>query len=113
MIISGLQTGNTRWLAAHLQNAADNETIELAEVTGTVATDVDGALAEMDALCAGTNAKEGMYAAFINPPKPLSREQFLRALALIEARLGLTGQPRLVLFHITATPCGRASTSSA
>lgn len=100
MIISGLQTGNTRWLAAHLQNAAENEMIELAEVTGTVATDVDGALAEMDALCAGTRAQEGVYAAFINPPKPLTREQFLRALALIEARLGLTGQPRLVLFHI-------------
>jgi hypothetical protein len=100
MIISGIQTGNTRWLAGHLQNAADNETIELAEVSGTVARDIDGALAEMDALCAGTNAKEGVYAAFINPPSPLTREQFMRALALLEERLGLQGQPRIVLFHI-------------
>ncbi len=100
MIISGLQTGNTRWLARHLQNTVDNETIELAEVTGTVATDIDGALAEMDALCAGTMAKEGVYAAFINPPQPLTREQFMRAIALIEERLGLTGQPRVVLFHV-------------
>lgn len=100
MIISGLQTGNTKWLARHLQNTVDNEIIELVEVTGTVATDIDGALAEMDALCAGTLAREGVYAAFINPPQPLTREQFMRAIALIEERLGLAGQPRVVLFHI-------------
>ncbi|MBB5052692.1 hypothetical protein HNQ36_002666 [Afipia massiliensis] len=100
MIISGIQTGNTRWLARHLQNTVDNEQIELAEVSGTVATDIDGALAEMDALCAGTCAKEGVYAAFINPPQPLTREQFMRAIAVIEERLGLAGQPRVVLFHV-------------
>jgi hypothetical protein len=100
MIISGIQTGNTRWLAAHLQNAADNETIELAEVSGTVARDIDGALAEFDAITAGTRAKEGVYAAFINPPRPLTRAQFMEALDIIAGRLGLTGQPRIVLFHI-------------
>jgi hypothetical protein len=99
MIISGLQTGNTRWLAAHLQNAADNETIELAEITGTVAQDIDGALAEFDAITAGTRAREGVYAAFINPPQPLTREQFMRAIEVIAGRLGLAGQPRIVLFH--------------
>jgi hypothetical protein len=100
MIISGLQTGNTKWLAAHLQNAADNETIELAEVTGTVARDIDGALAEFDLLTIGTKAKEGVYAAFVNPPWPLTRAQFLRAIDLIGERLGLSGQPRILLFHI-------------
>jgi hypothetical protein len=100
VIISGIQTGNTRWLARHLQNTVDNETVELAEVSGTVAADIDGALAEMDALCAGTQAREGVYAAFINPPQPLTREQFMRAIALIAERLGLTGQPRIVLFHV-------------
>lgn len=99
MIISGLQTGDTRWLAAHLQNATDNETIELAEVTGTVASDIDGALAEFDAITAGTRATEGVYAAFINPPVPLSRAQYMRAIALLEERLGLAGQPRIILFH--------------
>ncbi|TIQ08751.1 MAG: relaxase [Mesorhizobium sp.] len=100
MIISGLQTGNTRWLAAHLQNTADNELIELAEISGTVAQDIDGALAEFDAFAAGTMARESVYAAFINPPSPLSREQFMQALSVIERALGLTGQPRLVLFHV-------------
>jgi hypothetical protein len=99
MIISGLQTGNTRWLARHLQNAADNETIEPAEITGAVAQDIDGALAEFDAITAGTRATEGVYAAFINPPEPLTREQFMRAIEVIAGRLGLTGQPRIVLFH--------------
>lgn len=99
MIISGLQTGDTAWLAAHLQNAADNETVDIVEVSGTVATDIDGALAEFDAIASGTLAKEGVYAAFINPPEALSRLQYARALALIEERLGLEGQPRIVLFH--------------
>lgn len=100
MIISGLQTGNTRWLAAHLLNAADNEEVELAEVTGTVAQDVEGALAEFDAYTAGTRAREGVYAAFINPPEPLESAQYMRALEVIEQRLGLGGQPRIVLFHV-------------
>lgn len=99
MIISGLQTGDTAWLAAHLQNAADNEAIDVVEISGTVATDIDGALAEFDAIASGTRAREGVYAAFINPPEPLSRLQYARALALIEQRLGLEGQPRIVLFH--------------
>lgn len=100
MIISGIQTGNTRWLAAHLQNAADNESIDIVEVSGAVATDIDGALAEFDAIAAGTKASESVYAAFINPPVPLSRAQFLRSIMHLEAILGLTGQPRIVLFHV-------------
>lgn len=99
MIIGGLQTGNTKWLAAHLQNTADNQTIELAEISGTIAVDIDGALAEFDAYTRGTRAKEGVYAAFINPPEKLTREQYFRAIDVIEQRLGLTGQPRIVLFH--------------
>jgi len=106
MIIGGLQTGNTRWLAAHLQNAADNESIELVETTGTIATDIDGALGEFDAIAAGTRAREGVYAAFINPPEPLTRAQYARALAHIQRRLGLTGQPRIVLFHIKPDKAG-------
>lgn len=100
MIIGGLQTGNTRWLAAHLQNAADNESIDLVEVTGTIARDIDGALVEFDAYTAGTRASEGVYACFINPPEPLTRLQYAQALAHIEKRLGLEGQPRIVVFHV-------------
>lgn len=106
MIIGGLQTGNTPWLAAHLQNAADNESVQIAEVTGTVATDIDGALAEFDAYALGTRASEGVYAAFINPPEPLSREQYMRAIYVIEQRLGLDGQPRIILFHVKPDKSG-------
>lgn len=100
MIIGGLQTGNTRWLAAHLQNAADNESVDLVEVTGTIARDIDGALVEFDAYTAGTRATEGVYACFINPPEPLTRLQYAQALAHIEKLLGLEGQPRIVVFHV-------------
>jgi len=100
MIIGGQQLGNTRWLAGHLQNAADNESIEHVETTGTIATDIDGALAEFDAITAGTRATEGVYAAYISPPERLTRRQYARAIAHMEKRLDLKGQPRIVVFHV-------------
>ena len=100
MIIGGIQTGGYGWLAAHLQNAADNEAIELADLRGTIARDVDGALKEFDAYTKGTRATEGVYAAYINPPEPLTRAQYFEAIDHIAVRLGLTGQPRIVLFHV-------------
>src|SRR5690606_7778539 len=46
--------------------------------------------------------------AFINPPEPLTRRQYARALALMEKRLGLAGQPRIVVFHVKPDKTGRA-----
>src|SRR5690606_10309465 len=40
------------------------------------------------------------YSLSINPASPLSREQYYSAIDHIEGRLGLTGQPRAVVFHV-------------
>lgn len=72
----------------------------MAEVYGTVANDLFGAFAEFEAVSRGTKAREYLYSVSISPPSALTREQYFEAIAAIEKRLGLTGQPRAVVFHV-------------
>lgn len=91
-------------LATHLLNAHDNEYVEIADVRGAVAPDLHGAFAEWEAQAAAlTKCQNYLYSLSINPDPaqgPLSRAQYLDYIARIEKRLGLSGQPRAVVFHI-------------
>lgn len=100
MILKGSQRGGGTDLALHLMNEFDNERAELDSVRGTVADDLYGALAEADAIAAGTRCKKHLYSLSINPPEPLTRAQYRTAIDRIEAGLGLQGQPRAVVFHV-------------
>lgn len=100
MILKGSQRGSGADLAIHLMNGFDNERIEVAEVYGTVAGDLLGAFEEFEAIAAGTKAEKYLYSLSINPPKDLTREQYYEAIQEIEAGLGLTDQPRAVVFHV-------------
>jgi hypothetical protein len=100
MILKGNQRGNGADLAIHLMNSYDNESIEVAEVYGTVAGDLLGAFAEFEAVSRGTKATEYLYSLSIDPPQPMSREQYFEAISTIEHGLGLIDQPRAVVFHV-------------
>lgn len=100
MILKGSQRAGGRDLATHLSNEYDNERIEIAAVRGTVADDLHSAFAEFEAVAAGTRCAKPLYSLSVNPASPLSREQYMAALDHIEDRLGLTGQPRAVVFHV-------------
>lgn len=100
MILKGSQRGNGADLAIHLMNGFENERVEIAEVYGTVAGDLMGAFAEFEAVARGTKTKQYLYSLSINPSAPLSREEYNEAIALIEGRLGLTDQPRAIVFHV-------------
>jgi Relaxase/Mobilisation nuclease domain len=100
MILKGSQRANGADLAIHLMNSFDNERIEIAEVYGAVADDLLGAFAEFEAVSLGTKAREYLYSLSISPSAPLTREQYFEAIGVIENRLGLTGQPRAVVFHV-------------
>lgn len=100
MILKGSQRGNPADLAVHLMNSFENESVEITEVSGTVARDLLGAFAEMDAVASGTRATKALYSLSINPPSPLTRAQYYEAIQTIERRLGLTSQPRAVVFHV-------------
>lgn len=100
MILKGSQRAGGRDLATHLSNEYDNERIEIASVRGTVADDLHGAFAEYEAVAAGTRARKPLYSLSINPSHPLSRAQYMAAIDHIEDKLGLTGQPRAIVFHV-------------
>ena len=57
MILKGSQRANGADLATHLMLALDNESVDIAEMSGTVATDLHGAFAEIEAIAAGTKAR--------------------------------------------------------
>lgn len=100
MILKGNIRAHGEELARHLMNARSNEVVELAEMRGFVATNLRGAFAEAEAIASATNCRKYLYSLSINPARPLSREQYGAAIEAIEARLGLSGQPRAVVFHV-------------
>lgn len=104
MIPFGSQRALGQDLATHLLNAHDNETLELAQVRGSVARDMHGAFAEWEAVAHGlTRCRNYLYSLSVNPDPAqgrLTREQYLDYIDRVEDRLGLSGQPRAVIFHI-------------
>lgn len=104
MIPFGSQRALGQDLATHLLNAHDNETLELADVRGSVARDLHGAFAEWEAVAHGlTRCRNYLYSLSVNPDPAqgrLTREQYLDYIGRVEDRLGLSGQPRAVIFHV-------------
>ena len=68
MILKGSQRGGSRQLAAHFLNARDNEHIEVHELRGFSADDLQGAFQEIDASSRGTRARQFLFSLSLNPP---------------------------------------------
>ena len=100
MILVGNQRGGARNLAQHLMKE-ENERVEVHELRGFVAGDLDGAFQESYAISRGTKCKQFLFSLSLNPPKgaDVSDDAFVRAVDAAETKLGLTGQPRAVVFH--------------
>ncbi|HEY0466580.1 MAG TPA: relaxase/mobilization nuclease domain-containing protein, partial [Polyangiaceae bacterium] len=101
MIIKGKSRSDPAGLAAHLGNTETNERIEVLETRGTVAQDMRGAFAEMDAWALGTQCRKPLYHANIDPQPPnrLTQEQRTEAIDALEKKLGLEGHARVVVLH--------------
>lgn len=104
MIPFGSQRAEGQDLATHLLNAQENERLEVAQVRGAVARDLHGAFAEWEAQARNlTRCTNYLYSLSINPDQRqgrLAREQYLDYIDRAEQRLGFSGQPRAVVFHI-------------
>lgn len=104
MIPKASQRAGGQDLATHLLNAHDNEYIELAELRGAIARDLHGAFAEWEAIAhALTKCRNYLYSLSVNPDLgqgQLSRDQYRDYAARVEEALGLSGQPRALVFHI-------------
>lgn len=101
MILKASQRGGAKQLGQHLLKTSENEHVEVHEVRGFLAQDLLGALREAEAVSQGTRCKQFMFSVSLNPPERESVrvEVFEQALAAIEERNGLIGQPRVVVFH--------------
>lgn len=104
MIAFGSQRAGGGDLATHLQNAHDNEYVEVHDLRGSVSDDLHGAFAEWEAQAhAMTKAKRFLYSLSINPDQRdgrLTRAQYEDYISRAEESLGLGGQPRAIVFHI-------------
>lgn len=104
MIPKASQRGGGKDLATHLLNAFDNELVEVAEVSGAVAPDLHGAFAEWEAIATGlTKCRNYLYSLSVNPDLgqgQLSRAQYMDYVDRVEKALGLSGQPRAIVYHI-------------
>lgn len=107
MVIKGSSRGQSatdvRRLVDHLL-ADENESVEVAQIQGTAATDLRGALAEMRAVSFGSRTRKALYHASINVGRDedtaMARDRWLEAVDELERHLGLIGHPRAVVVHL-------------
>lgn len=100
MILKGNARANGQNLASHLLNQRDNDRVDVAEMRGFVGDDLHRAFAEAEAISRATNCDKFLYSCSINPSQEMSRDDYLRAVDAIEAKLGFVGQPRACVFHV-------------
>ena len=101
MILEGNERGHGAELARHLLNPRDNDHVTVHAIEGFVADDLYGAFAETEAISGGTQCQKYLFSLSLNPPPvpTVPVEVFEQAIASVEKKLGLTGQPRAVVFH--------------
>lgn len=100
MILQGSQRGGAKNLAQHLLKH-ENEHIDIHELRGFVSDDLVSALNEIHAISKGTKAKQPLFSLSLNPPpeENVTIGVFEDAISRVEDKLGLSGQPRAIVFH--------------
>ncbi|MEO1242764.1 MAG: relaxase [Pseudomonadota bacterium] len=100
MILQGNQRGGARNLAVHLLSP-ENEHVAVHSLRGFASDNLQGAFHEAYAVSRGTRCRKFLYSLSLNPPpgEDVETQVFEDAIERIEERLGLSGQPRAVVFH--------------
>lgn len=102
MILKGSQRRGANDLALHLSNEVDNERVVIHEMRGMVADNLYDGFREWELICDQTQAKEPFYNLSINPDpnqRDWTDKEWQKAIDHIEEKLGLSDQPRAVIFH--------------
>ena len=100
MILVGNQRSGAKNLALHLFKE-ENEHVEIHEVRGFASQNLTAALNEAYAISRGTRCKQYLFSLSLNPPpdEKVNIVDFEDTIYRIEERLGLSGQPRAIVFH--------------
>jgi hypothetical protein len=101
MILKASQRGGGQDLAVHLMRTDENEHVELHEVRGFIAETLPQAFKEAHAVARGTRCRQYLFSLSLNSPdtETVPPEVFEAAIDRIEKKLGLEGQPRVLVFH--------------
>jgi hypothetical protein len=102
MVIKGSARGGAASLAQHLQRMDTNERMEVRELRGVMAEDLDKALQEMEAVASGARSARHFYHASINTraDEVMTPQQWQQAVDRLERELDLSDQPRAVVAHV-------------
>lgn len=100
MILIGNQRGGAKDLALHLLKE-ENDHVAVHELRGFMADNLMGALNETYAISRATRCKQFLFSLSLNPPQQenVPIHAFEQAIEKVEAKLGLTEQPRAIVFH--------------
>ena len=100
MILNGNQRAGAKDLAVHLLKE-ENDHIEVHEIRGFVSDNLMGAFSEAQAISKGTRCKQFLFSLSLNPPETelVPVAAFEDAIGKVEEKLGLTDQPRAIVFH--------------
>jgi hypothetical protein len=100
VIIKGASRAGPKQLARHLARTDTNERVEVLELQSPTGSMME-AFRDWQMLADGTRGKLGLYHANIDPAQQyeMTREQWSRAVDVLEEELGLQGQPRAVVLH--------------
>ncbi len=100
MILNGNQRSGARDLALHLIKD-ENDHVTLHQIKGFASADLMGAFREAEAISKGTRCKQFLFSLSLNPPERerVSTGTFEAAIVQVERKLGLSGQPRAIVFH--------------
>ena len=100
MILVGNQRGGSKDLALHLLKD-ENERVEVHEIRGFASRSLLGAFQESYSISRATRCKQHLYSLSLSPPMDadVPNEKFEDAIDRAERQLGLTGQPRAIVFH--------------
>lgn len=100
MILVGNQRGGAKDLATHLMKD-ENDHVTVHEMRGFASENLQDAMHEAYAVSRGTKCKQFLFSLSLNPPKDAEVETacFEDAIERAEKNLGLTDQPRAIVFH--------------
>jgi hypothetical protein len=100
MIIKGGSRAGPSQLGRHLQRTDTNGRVEILELHSPLDS-LTEALRDWQLLADGTRGHKGLYHANIDPDAKyqMTPEQWQRCVEVLEAELGMTGQPRAVVMH--------------
>jgi len=102
MIAKGTQHNNGLRLANYMTHGKPGERAELWQLCGFIAGDIRDAFRDVQIMSEATRAEQPFFHVQVRNPdgEEVSRAQWERIANRIESKLGLTGQPRAIAFHI-------------